>query len=420
MKRIIMVLLGVMVIALAPQMLFAQAKPPLKIGVLVPQTGAYAGGGWLATEGVKLAFESVNNEIDGRPIQLFIEDSAANPTMAVQKAKRLVEREKVQLILGPLSGGEGMAIKDYAKQIPNVTVIVAGAAAEDITMRGLQPNVFRTSYSGSQVMFPFGEYAFKEMGIKKLAVFSPDYAFTFSQVGGFLSTYIRAGGEVVARIWPPLGTTDFSSFIAQTPKDIDALLVTQGGSDGINFMKQLREFGLRDKVKILGGSIFVDPVVLSQVGDDLVGVMAGSHFAQDLPYKEFKEFDEAYRERSGGTPPSLWAADYFIATKVAIAGLQAVKGKLEDQKAFREALSKVKMDTPRGPFAFDEFRNVVLTAYITEVTKVGKEFRNVVKHSFPNSDQFGPFDPDWYQTQPAFDRTNPSVETLKNAKMRKK
>jgi branched-chain amino acid transport system substrate-binding protein len=421
MKRVIMAFLTVAIVALAPQVWAAQqqTQAPLKIGVLAPMTGAFAAGGWLATEGVKLAFESVNNEINGRPIQLFIEDTGTNPTMAVQKARRLVEREKVQLIIGPLSGGEGMAIKDYAARVPNVTIIVAGAASEDITMRGTHPNVFRTSYTGAQVMFPFGEYAFKEMGIKKLAVFSPGYAFPFSQVGGFLSTFIPAGGEVVARIWTTLGTTDFSSHIAQIPKDVDGVLVTLGGSDAINFMRQLREYGLRDQVKILGGSIFVDPVVLSQSGADLVGVMAGSHYAQDLPYKEFKEFDTAFTERSG-MPSSLWAADYFIATQVAIAGLQAVKGNLENQDAFRAALSKVKMDTPRGPFSFDSFRNVVLTAYITQVTKVGDQYRNVVLHSFPNSDQFGPFDPDWYQAQPASDQTNPTAENLKKAKRRQK
>ena len=419
MKRSIMVLLAVALIALAPQAQAQQAPAPLKIGVLAPMTGAFASGGWLAAEAVRLALEGVNDEIGGRPVQLFIENTGTNPTMAVQKARRLVEREGVQLIIGPLSGGEGMAIKDFAPKIPNVTIIVAGAASEDITMRGTHPNVFRTSYTGAQVMFPFGEYAFKEMGVKRLAVFSPGYAFPFSQVGGFLSTFIPAGGEVVAKIWTTLGTVDFSSHIAQIPKDVDGVLVTLGGSDAINFLRQLREYGLRDQVKILGGSIFVDPVVLSQSGEDLVGVMAGSHFAQDLPYKEFKEFDAAFTERSG-MPSSLWAADYFIATQVAIAGLQAVNGNLEDQGAFRAALSKVKMDTPRGPFSFDEFRNVVLTAYITQVTKVGDEYRNVVLHSFPNADQFGPFDPDWYQAQPPFDRDNPTAAALKNAKMRKK
>jgi branched-chain amino acid transport system substrate-binding protein len=390
----------------------------LKVGVLAPLTGVFAGGGWLIAEGVKLAFEQVNNEVAGRPVQLFIEDTGARPDMAIQKTQRLVEREKVQLILGPLSGGEGMAMKEFGDKIPNVTVIVAGAAAEDITMRGIKDNVFRTSYSGAQVMFPFGKYAYENLGMKKIATIASDYAFPHSQIGGFLSTYLLAGGQVSARIWVPFGApVDFSSYIAQIPKDIDGILVALGGTDAINFVKQFKEFGLLGKIPILGGSIFVDPVVLSQVGADLVGVRAGSHYAQELPYPEFKAFDKAFLERSG-LPSSLWAADYFVATQVAIEALNAVNGKIEDQQAFREALRKVKMNTPRGPFEFDTFHNVVLTSYITEVKKIGDQFRNVVIESFPNQDQFGPFDPDWYQAQPPFGRTTPTLETLEKAVLR--
>ena len=390
---------------------------PLKIGVLASLTGVYAGGGWLGIEGVKLALEGVNFEIAGRPVQLFIEDSSANPTMVVQKARRLAEREKVQLILGPLSGGEGMALKDYADRIPNVTIIVSAAASEDITMRGIKDNVFRTAMSGSQVMFPFGKYAYEKLGIKRIATLGDDYAFPYSQVGGFLSTYLLAGGECVARIWSPLGTTDFSSFIAQIPTDIDALLVTLGGSAGINFIKQLKEYGLKDKVKILGESILVDPVVLSQTGEDLVGVLAASHYAQDLPYKEFKDFDAEFVERNG-LPSSLWAADYYISARVAIAALQEINGNIEDQAAFRAALRKVKMDTPRGPFAFDDNRQSILTTYITQVKEIDGQYRNVPLESFPNQDQFGPFDPDWYQAQPPFGRDTPTLDLLKSAKYR--
>ena len=111
------------------------AAEPIRVGVLVPQTGAFAGLGADGVEGVKLAFEEINYEIAGRPVQLFFEDTAADPTLAVQKTQRLVEREKVQLILGPLSGGSGLAVKEFAPRVPDVTIIVAGSASEDITMR---------------------------------------------------------------------------------------------------------------------------------------------------------------------------------------------------------------------------------------------------------------------------------------------
>ncbi|TVQ39475.1 MAG: hypothetical protein EA384_06375 [Spirochaetaceae bacterium] len=390
----------------------------LKVGVLAPLTGVFAGGGWLIVEGVKLAFEGVDYQVGGRPVQLFIEDTGARPEMAIQKTQRLVEREGVQLIIGPLSGGEGMAMKEFADRIPNVTVVVAGAASEDITMRGIKPNVFRTSYSGAQVMFPFGEYAYNELGMRQVAVIASDYAFPHSQVGGFLSTFLLAGGEVPARIWVPFGgPVDFSSYIAQIPRDIDGLFVGLGGTDAINFVQQFKEFGLLGQIPILGGSIFVDPVVLSQVGEDLIGVKAGSHYAQELPYPEFRAFEEAFFARNQ-MPTSLWAADYFVATQAVIAALEEVGGRIEDQAGFREALRNVELDTPRGPFRFDEFQNVVLTARITEVRKIGDQYRNIVIKNVPDQDQFGPFDPDWYQAQPPFGRDTPTLPMLRQAVFR--
>lgn len=133
------------------------SETPIRVGVLVPTTGAFSGLGQDGTEGVKMAFEEIGYKIGGRDIQLFFEDTAADPNLCIQKTQRLVEREGVQLILGPLSGGEGMAIKGFADRIPDTTVVVAGAASEDITMRGVKDNVFRTAYSGAQVMFKFGE-----------------------------------------------------------------------------------------------------------------------------------------------------------------------------------------------------------------------------------------------------------------------
>lgn len=396
----------------------AFAVDPIRIGVLVPLTGPFAALGADAVESTKLAFEEIDYKIGKRPIQLFFEDSAGNPALAVQKTQRLIEREKVQLILGPMSGAEALAVKDMADRIPNVTVVVAGAASENVTMRGIKPNVFRTSYTGAQVMFPFGKYVYEKLGYRKVAVLGGDYAFPHTQIGGFAASFMLAGGEITKRFWAPFAATDFSSIIAQIPKDNDALMVVLGGTDAVNFIKQFVEFGLHGKIKLLGGSVFVDPIVLQTSGKFLEDVLSGSHYAQDLPYPEFKRYNDEFVKRVGRNS-SLHAADFYIGSKVAIDALGKVKGKIEDQKGFREALLKVKMDTPRGPFEFDKYHNVVLTSYITRVKKNGEDYKNIVIEKYPKVTQFGPFDPDWYQSQPSFDRTNPTPETIKNAKLAK-
>lgn len=390
---------------------------PIKIGVLVPLTGAFASLGVDGMEGTKMAFEEINYEIAGRKIELFFEDTAADPDLCIQKTSRLVEREGVDLILGPLSGGEATALKGYADRIPNTTIVVAGAASEDVTMRGVPKNIFRTAYTGAQTMFAFGDFAYNELGYKKVVTLAEDYDFPFSQVGGFLLNYVRAGGEVLNRLWVNVGTQDFSSIIAQIPDDADAIYVALGGSDAINFIKQFNDFGLGDKIDILGGSITVDTSIIStEAGQLLEGVYSGSHYAQVLPYKEFTAFDESFNERFG-RPSSLFAADYYIGAKVALAALETVEGNIEDQVAYREALLKVKMDTPRGPFAFDEYHNVIENVYINQVQNVDGVLRNVVYKTYENQTQFGPYDPDWYQSQPSFDRENPTLDSIHSAEL---
>lgn len=413
MKKLLSILLAlVMMMGLASTTLAADDKP-IKIGVLVPLTGAFAALGVDGMEGVRMAFEEANYTINGRRVELFFEDTAADPDLCIQKVSRLVEREGVELILGPLSGGEATALKDYAPNIPDTTIIVAGAASEDVTMRGVPDNIFRTAYTGAQTMFAFGDFAYQDLGYKKIVTLAEDYDFPFSQVGGFLLNYIRNGGEVLKRLWVNIGTTDYSSIIAQIPADAEAIYVALGGADAINFINQFNDYGM--DLPILGGSITIDTTILgSDVGKLLEGVYAGSHYAQVLPFDAFKTFDTGFVDRFGRAS-SLFAADYYIGSQVAIKAMEAVGGDISDAAAFRQAILDVKYDSPRGPFSFDSFHNVIENVYITQVQNIDGTLRNVVYKTFENQTQFGPYDPDWYQSQPSFDRENPTVESVQSA-----
>ena len=135
-----------------------------------------------------------------------------------------------------------------------------------------------------------------------------------------------------------------------------------------------------------------------------------------LPYPEFETFDKAFSERFERAS-SLFAADYYIGSQVAIKAMDAVKGDLSDVAAFRSEILKVKYDSPRGPFSFDEYHNVIENVYITQVQNVDGQLRNVVYKTYENQTQFGPYDPDWYQSQPSYDRVNPTEETINSAKL---
>lgn len=393
----------------------ASSGDTIRIGVLSPTTGITAFLGQDANDGVTMAFEEVGYEIGGKKVELYFEDTAMDSNRCIEKTQKLVEQYGVQLILGPMSGAEGTAIADYAEQIPDVTVIVAGAASEDITMRGVADNVFRTAYSGAQVSFPFGTYAHDTLGINTVVTVGDDYDFPWCQTAGFVSTFILAGGTVVDRLWCDVGTSDYSSIITQLPKDVDAIYCTLGATDAINFMKQMNDYGLADQYQILGGSVFCDSTTLeSDVGYLLDGVISSSHYSWDLPYEAYKTFNTDFEE-TYGRPSSLFSADYYIAAQVAIAALEKIDGNIDDQDAFRKEILATKMDTARGPLAFDDYHNVIENVYINKVVNVDGVYRNQVLETYENQTQFGPFDPDWYQAQPSADRTNPTEETILNA-----
>jgi branched-chain amino acid transport system substrate-binding protein len=375
--------------------------------VLVTLTGAFAQLGQDGADGVKIAFDEIDNQINGRPVQLYIEGTDATASTSVDKARALVKRDKVQLILGPLSGAEGQAIKDNADEWPNTTIIVAGSAAEDITMRGIKPNVWRTSYTGAQPTFALGDWAFKDKGYKKVATIAEDYAFPYAQVGGFMSTFCAAGGKVSKKFWVPIGTSDYSSIFPQIPKDIDALFVALGGTDAVNFVNQMAEYGQLGQKPILGGTVTVDASQLASVGDKLEGVVSGSIMSGDINTPEFKKLDAAF-ENLRKRPPSLFVENYYRGAKFGILALQKVNGNIEDQKSFREALQNVSFDAPASHVSFDKYHNVVTDTFLNQVKNIKGEWRNSVIKTYPHVSQFWTFDPEQYQKTPPYDRDHPS------------
>ncbi|HEY0791090.1 MAG TPA: ABC transporter substrate-binding protein [Chthoniobacterales bacterium] len=399
------VLLTAACVLLFASSLRAEEAPPLKIGVLVTLTGPFAQLGSDGADGIKIAVDEFGGKVAGRPVQVITEDSAADPDKAIEKTRALVKRDGVQLILGPLSGAEGEAVKKNSDEWPDTTIVVAGAAAEDITMRGVKPNVWRTSYTGAQPMFPLGEWAFKN-GYKRVAIVAEDYAFPYAQVGGFMLTYCHAGGKVVKKFWIPLGTSDYSAIFPQLPQDIDAVYVALGGTDAVNFVKQMDEFGQLGKVKLLGGTVTVDAGQLASVGELMDGIVSGSIFSGDLTTPEFKAFDQAF-EKLRQRPPSLFAENYYRAAKWAFLALQKVNGKIEDQKAFRDALQGTSFNAPASSVSFDAYHNVVTDVYLNQVKKIGNEYRNSVIQVFPKVSQFWTFDPEEYQKQPSYGRDFP-------------
>ncbi len=369
----------------------AHAQDVLKVGLVATLEGPFAAGGQDGMRGAELALKEKNGMAGGRKIEFIKGSSDATPDKAVNAVRKLVEQDKVQLVIAPLSGDEGVAVKNYSKSQPGVTFINGSSGAQATTLVDPSPNFYRFNTEGAQWMVGLGEHALGK-GYKKMYLISEDYGFPYSQVQGFMASYCAKGGRVVGKSWVPLGTKDYASVIAKIPKDIDALLVILGGADAVNFLTQYEQSG-GDK-PMVGGTITVDQTVLNFKGkrrESLVGTPSAGPMADSLDTPEWKKFVAEYKAnfKDGFPSPSLFAYLYYINTRAALEGLDAVKGDLSGgQKKYRDALQKLVFKGPAGEVRIDENRNGVGTTYITEVVKnADGSLANKVVKSVPNVTQ---------------------------------
>ena len=393
-KRIILKSVAGAAMAVALSSGWAQSGQPVKIGLLATLEGPFAAGGADGMRGAELAVKQRNGTVAGRPIQVIKASSDAKPDVAVNATRKLVEQDKVDIMVGPLSGGEGIAVKDYSKTQPQVTFINGGSGAQATTLENPSPNFYRFNTEGAQWMVGLGKAAISK-GYKRVMVIAEDYAFPYSQVQGFMTEFCKAGGKVPVKAWVPLGGKDYSSVIARIPKDVDALLLVLGGADAVNFLNQYEAAG-GDK-PLLGGSITVSQDVLNYRGkrrDSLVGTLSAGPLADAYDGPEWKAFVEDYKKNypvsAGGYPsPSLFAYVYYVNMKAALDGLEAVKGDLSNNQAkFREALSKMTLKTPNGDVKVDANRQAIGTTFVTEVVKDAQgNLFNKVHSKVDNVDQ---------------------------------
>jgi branched-chain amino acid transport system substrate-binding protein len=351
---------------------YALAEGTIKIGVLATFEGPFTVLGEDSLRGAMVAVEEAGGMVAGQTIEIVRGSSDASPDSAVRAARKLVEQDGVTILVGPLSGDEGLAVRDYALTQPGVTFINGVSAAQDTTLRNPAPNFFRFTTDGAQWMAGLGTYAYNDKGYHSVAVVAEDYSFPYTQVFGFLAEFCAAGGTAESRSWVPIGTKDFSSVIAALPEDVDAIYVALGGADAVNFLTQYQQAG--GTAPLVGGSITVDQTVLTSEGrlrDVLIGTPSGGPIADSNTTPEWMAFVDAYKTQEGAFPsPSLFAHGYYVSMTAALMGLEAVNGDMSDGGvALQAALSTLAFDTPTGPVSLDINRNAIADIYLTEVAE---------------------------------------------------
>jgi branched-chain amino acid transport system substrate-binding protein len=351
-------------------------------------------------QGLTLYLKERNNVLAGRPVQLFTGDSGGAPAVARTKMQEFVENEGIACLIGPLATAEALAIDDYIrnKQIPTLSV----AAAEDMTQRMANPWFVRATSSSAQCSYAMGDYAAKELGYKRAAMIADDLAYGHELNAGFQRAFEDAGGKVVQKLWPPLVSPDYGTYIAQLKQNVDVIFIGFAGSNGFKFFKQYKEYG--GQTPILGGMTAVDEALLQQMGDEAIGVISTCWYSAQIDTPANKKF-VADMNRDYKVDPGFYAAATYTNGAVLEAALQKIGAKIEDKNALEAALrASDKVETARGPVSFDKYGNVIGNVYIRKVEKKGGKLVNTVIKTYPNVSQFWTYDPDEFLKHPVYNR----------------
>jgi branched-chain amino acid transport system substrate-binding protein len=384
-------------------------QPPVKIGLMTVKTGGLAAGGVHLEEGISCFLKDKYFTLAGRKIDLVVADTAGVPATAKTKAIELVERDKVDLIMGPLAAFEWLAIKDYLGEHKIPTMGFGGA--EDLTQRHRDPYQVRTSDSSAQCLYPLADYAAKDLRLKAAITAGDDFAFGYEQVGGFQSAFEDDGGKIVKKLWSPFNTPDYVPYLAQiNPKEADVVVLVYAGANPIKFVKQYRDQGLT--LPLLGGSTVADDSIMRNFGDEAIGLINSIPYTLDLDSEANRRFIASMHKNLGAEVPiGFYAAALYVNGQILEAALQATGGNTDADKLIA-AIKKVSLtDTPRGPVKFDDYGNLTFTVYIRKVEKKDGRLVNTTIKTYPDVSQFWHYDPKKFLEQPVYSRDFPPLKT---------
>lgn len=415
----------------APTTAAAPASAPagaIKIGVLTTCGGPFATFETESLSGAKYALikdaggkaagqgpqdQVTGATIAGKPVAISFGCSDATPDKAVAEARRLVENVGVKILLGPLSGDEGVAVANYAKSVPGVTFVNGTSGAQSTTLKVKAANFFRFGGDGAQWMAGLGSYAYQKLGWRKVAILGEDYSYPYTQAAGFTSEFTSLGGKITARTWVPLTQTDWSSPVAQLPRDVDGVLLLTGGTNTVSAEKAFISIGKNPGKYLLGGSSVMDPTSFT-VGDQLEGLTGGSPVPLGGTDAAWTSYVDGFKKVFPKAPgDSLFTVLYYDGMEAIIQGLEKTKGNLGgNEKAFQTALAGLQPSFPNGHVKLDANRNSVQPAYVVKIVKDGGQLGFKVVRTVPDVDQtfgglFGPKSPDPSRTQPSKATGNP-------------
>ena len=400
--------LAVVVAVLACNFHDARAQSePLRLGFLTVRTGPLAAGGRQMEEGINLLLKERGNLFAGRRVEIYFADTAGQPALAKSKTQELVERSKVDVIIGPLATFEALAIDDYVLQAKVPLITPTSAAQNDLAQQKKSDYVIHVYGTAAQPMHVLGLYAAQKLGYKRIAMIADDFTYGHEGAAGFQRVFEDHGGRIVQKLWPPLNVPEYGSFIGQLKGNVDAIYAGFAGSNGLRFLRAYREYGA--KAPVFGNPTCVDEGILKNMGDEALGVYSASWYSADVDTPDNRRFVQAVQREYKATPGFYTAGTYTAGLWLEDA-LKRIKGRFEDKAAFVRALHEVRLEQgPMGPIRLDEYGKPILNIYVRKVERKNGQLVNSTLETTPDVSQFFTYDPRQFIAAPQYARDVPPL-----------
>ena len=356
---------------LLPELAQAQSGK-IRVGLMLPYSGAFAPLGVAIENGVRMAINEQGGKLGGREIEWFKVDDESDPSKGIENANKLVQRDKVDVLIGTVHSGVQMGIQKVARD-SGVLSLIPNAGVHAATRSLCAPNVFRTSFSNSQPTLALGQ-AMVAKGHKKAVWITWKYAAGDEAFEGFKESYTKAGGTIVKELGLPFPNVEFQALLTEIAAlKPDAVACFFAGPSGAKFMRDFAAAGLKGKIALYGSG-FLTEGVLQAAGPAADGVMTTLHYSDSLDTPRNKAFRLEYA-KAFKMQPDVYAVQGYDTGLLLVQGANAVKGDLNKKPELYKAMEGAVIDSPRGKWTMSKAHNPVQDMYVRGVK--GKE--NVVQ-----------------------------------------
>ncbi|AYQ29687.1 MULTISPECIES: ABC transporter substrate-binding protein [unclassified Polaromonas] len=348
---------------LLPEIVRAQSAK-VRVGFMLPYTGTFAQLGVAIENGFRMAINEQGGKLGGREIEYFKVDDESEPSKGIENANKLVQRDKVDVLVGTVHSGVQMGIQKVARDT-GVLSLIPNAGVHAATRSLCAPNVFRTSFSNSQPTRALGK-AMVDRGHKKAVWITWKYAAGDEAFEGFKESYTAAGGTIVKELGLPFPQVEFQALLTEIAAlKPDAVACFFAGGGAAKFIRDYAASGLKDKIPLYGSG-FLTEGVLDAAGPAANGIITTMHYSDSLPTQRNGQFRLNYA-KTFRLQPDVYAVQGYDTGLLLIQGANAVKGDLSSKPALYKAMEGAVIDSPRGKWTMSASHNPVQDMYLRVV-----------------------------------------------------